>query len=168
MNPRIILIGGVPGTGKTTLAKAISTNLNITLLNKDNLEATLVEKGISSIDNLNGIGYALMERITLSELTLGRSVILDCVASRQRVDEHWEPLKNKDIKYIECICSNSTLHRTRLESRERNMRGWYELTWDDVKKIAKSYEPCFTKRLVIDSTKQLKKNLEKALEYVSS
>ena len=99
MNPRIIIIGGIPGTGKTTLAKKISTNLKDTFLNKDILEATLVEKGIISIENQNGIGYALMERIALSELELDRSVILDCVAPLQRVEEYWQSFKTKELRH---------------------------------------------------------------------
>ena len=109
-----------------------------------------------------------MERIALSELKFRRSVILDCVASYQRVNEHWASFKTKDIRYIECVCSNHELHKNRLESRERNIPSWYELSWSDIENILKSYEPCFEEKLSIDSVKPLNENIEKALEYVSN
>jgi len=168
VSPRIILVGGIPGTGKTTVAKEISTYLKIPFFNKDLLESALIEKGVCSIKELNGVGYALMERIALSELAFGRSVILDCVASSKRVNEHWSSFKTKDIRYIECVCSDQALHKARLETRKRNIPGWYELTWNDIENITKSYEPCFAARLNLDSKNPLKGNIEKVLEYVSS
>ena len=168
MSPRIILIGGIPATGKTTLAKEISINLGVPFFNKDMLESTLIGKNICSINELNGIGYTLMERIALSELELGRSVILDCIAPLKRVDKYWNSFKTQDIRYIECICSDQKIHRTRLESRKRHIPDWYELTWNDVKNITKSYEPCFETKLNLDSVNPFKDNLEKAIRYVSS
>ena len=168
MTPRIIIVGGIPGTGKTTLATEISRRLGIAYFNKDLLESTLISNDICSIKELNGVGYALMERIALSELKLGHSVILDCVASYTRVNEHWTSFKAKDIRYIECICSDQKLHKTRLESRERNIPNWYELTWGDIETIIKSYEPCFEARLNVDSIKPLKENIKSVIKYVSS
>ena len=168
MNPRIILIGGIPGTGKTTLCKEISSRLKIPYFNKDLLESALIEKEVCSLEGLNGVGYVLMERIAISELKFGRSVILDCVASSKRVHEHWGSFKDKNVKYIECVCSDHELHKTRLESRVRNIPSWYELTWNNVENIRKSYEPCFKEKLCIDSIKPIEQNIEQALEYVSS
>jgi adenylate kinase family enzyme len=37
----IIVIGGIPGTGKSTLANGLSMNLNIPVFSKDELEATI-------------------------------------------------------------------------------------------------------------------------------
>lgn len=168
MTPRIVLIGGIPGTGKTTLSKEISNCLGIPYFNKDLLESALIEKNSCSPQELNGVGYVLMERIALSELKFGRSVILDCVASSKRVHEHWTSFKTKDIRYIECVCSDRELHKSRLESRERNIPSWYELTWSDIENILIGYEPCFEERLCIDSIKPLKENIKKVLKYVSN
>ena len=62
MAPRIIVIGGVPGAGKSTLASALSRKLNIPVFNKDLLESVIVQNGLVSVSELNGVGYELMEK----------------------------------------------------------------------------------------------------------
>ena len=168
MSPQIIIIGGVPGAGKSTLASALSRKLNIPVFNKDLLESVIVQNGLVPVSELNGVGYELMEKLALTEVEMGRSLILDCVASLGRVKKYWNSFDVDLVKYIECVCTDEALHKLRLESRVRNIKGWYELTWADVVSIKENYEPCFTARLKIDSVNDFDQNLIKAFEYVSS
>jgi len=135
MDSRVIIVGGIPGTGKTTIAEALSSELGVTLLSKDILEAAIVRTGIATRDTLKGVGYELLSAMAINELSLGRSVILDCVAPLSRVNEFWADLLSEEIRYIECICSNNQLHESRISSRVRSISGWYELTWNDISNI---------------------------------
>jgi adenylate kinase family enzyme len=166
MNPSIIIIGGVPGTGKTTLAELLSKEIEATCFSKDKLEAAILRRGIANKDSLNGVGYELLSEIAKTELDHNRSVILDSVASSQRVLEFWPHIITQKIYYIECICSDEELHKERVEGRSRNITGWYEITWNDILKIKKSYQPFSENRLIIDSANDLSKNVAKAINYV--
>lgn len=135
MSPSIIVVCGIPATGKSTLASALSKELDLLFLSKDKLEATLVKNNAVVVSQLNGIGYALLEEIALSEVSAGRSVIIDCIAPMKRAKKYWASFEEQTVKYIECICSDKDLHKNRLESRIRNIQGWYELTWADVLNI---------------------------------
>jgi predicted kinase len=166
MKPKIIIVGGVPGTGKTTLAELLSKEVEATCFSKDKLEAAILRRGLASKDSLNGVGYELLSEIAQTELDHNRSVILDSVASSQRVIEFWPHIIAQSIYYIECICSSEELHKERVESRSRNIAGWYEMTWNDILKIKKSYLPFSENRLVLDSVNDLSQNVEKAINYV--
>lgn len=166
MEPKIIIVGGIPGTGKTTLAELLSKRIEVSCFSKDKLEAVILRRGVASKDSLNGVGYALLAEIAQIEIAHGRSVILDCIAPAHRVIEFWQKIVNKNMVYIECICSDKAIHKQRIEDRTRQISGWYELTWSDVLKISESYSSFSENRIVIDSTNDLESNLQKVLNYM--
>jgi hypothetical protein len=92
---------------------------------------------------------------TLAErqLLLGQSIILDSVASRQSIRDTWLQLAEQygaDCRVIECICSDGSLHRSRLKGRKRNIPGWHELEWSEVERVKQYYIPWEGERLVLD------------------
>ena len=167
MSP-IIIIGGVPGTGKTTLANELSRILNIPAFSKDELEAAIARKGLSSNKEMKGVGYEIMSTLAKRQLKNDSSAIFDFIASGKRTAELWPDLNRIKYKFIECVCSNQETHKKRINSRVRNIEGWYELKWEDVLEIEKIYEPLRHDGLVIDSINDLAENTAKALKYVSS
>lgn len=58
---KIILICGLLGSGKSTLAHELATILKLPLFSKDKLEASVVESGLATVENLNGVGYFLLK-----------------------------------------------------------------------------------------------------------
>ena len=86
---------------------------------------------------------------------------------RQRVEQFWQELLNRNLCYIECVCPDSALHRQRLETRQRDIPGWYEPGWTDVMKISETYKPCLENRLVLDARDNLNDNCSRALAHVS-
>ena len=168
MEPRIIIVGGLPGTGKTTISKRFSESIGAPVYTKDELEAVIVKGGLSNFENLRGVGYELLKTISLNNLNQGISSILDCIFPEHRVTAYWQQIISKPIKYIECICPDETLHRTRLEARRRGIDGWYELTWEQVQEIKKQYQPFQESRLILNLADDLNENTKKALKYTNA
>jgi predicted kinase len=167
VNPTMIVIGGVPGTGKSTLANALSKDMNIPVFSKDELEAAVVRKGLGSSKNMHGVGYEILASLATKQIENGNNCIFDFIASRNRVEELWPQLLEYDIKYIECVCTMEDVHKDRIQSRNRNIKGWYELTWEEVLNIKSNYQSLKPERLVLDSICNVDSNIKLAKEYVS-
>jgi predicted kinase len=135
------------------------------------LEATLLRSELRPAwedKSLSWAGYELMTTLAERQFVLDQSVILDSVASTQTIRSIWFQLAkqyNADWRVIECVCSDETLHRSRLNMRRRNIPSWHELEWSDVEKV-KHYYPAWQKeRLILDMVNPFETNLFKARAY---
>lgn len=85
---RLILVGGGPGTGKTTLARSLAERIGAEVVSTDDVRADMVrrgeltgspgtlDEGLYSTANVDAVYDAVLRRAHLS-LCEGRSVILD-------------------------------------------------------------------------------------------
>jgi predicted kinase len=164
---KIIVIGGMPCAGKTTLSKEVSKELKLPVVSKDEIEAAVARKGLASSKEMNGVGYEVMRSLAKGFIESGCAAIFDFTAAKSRVEQCWPELFELNIKYIECVCSNEKVHKERAESRFRDIEGWYELSWSEILEIQSNYEPLRPERLVLDSANELRTNVKDAIEYIS-
>jgi predicted kinase len=168
---KLIIFSGLPGTGKSTLAEAVGKALEIPVFAKDWLEAALLRSGLKPTSADKSLGYAGYELLTVlakRQLMLGQSVILDSVAASRTIRDTWLSLTeqyNADYRVIECICSNESLHRSRLKQRQRNIPGWHELEWSEVERVKQYYFLWEEERLTLDMTNSFNENFLKAKTY---
>jgi predicted kinase len=166
---QLIIFSGLPGTGKSYLAETAASTLKIPVFAKDWLEATLLNAGLSQTDRLGYAGYELLTTLAQRQLQFGQSVILDSVASFERIRAQWRNLAQAygaDWRVIECVCSDTAVHRARLNGRQRHIPGWHELTWADVGRVRGYYEPWAEERLVVDGVRPFPNNLQAVLTYL--
>lgn len=171
-NPALIIFTGLPGAGKSSIAQALSKELNFAVFSKDRLEATLVRSGLAEIGNqkLGYSGYELLTELAEASLQAGVSVGLDSVCGRSSIRKIWSELASScgaSFIIIECICSDENLHRKRLENRVRGIDGWHELDWAEVERVRSYYEAWEQERLVLDSIQPLDKLLHNARQYLN-
>jgi predicted kinase len=168
---RLIVFSGLPGTGKSTLAEAIGRDLGVPVFAKDWLEATLVRSGLKPTSEEKSLGFAGYELLTIlaeRQLMLSQSVILDSVAASPTIRRTWRDLAEKygaDCRVVECICSDETLHRSRLNGRKRNIPGWHELEWSEVERVKQYYSAWDSERLILDMAESFDENFTKAKIY---
>ncbi len=166
----LIVISGLPGTGKTLVAEQSARIARAALVSKDVLEAALWRGGVRREANSGWIAYELLGAIADLQLAAGLSVVLDSVATNERIRAEWRALAGRHghaFLVVECVCTDAATHRSRIEGRQRGIPGWYELTWSDVEEVASRYEPWTADRLVLDAVRPLDENVAALREYLA-
>lgn len=169
-NRTLIALSGLPGTGKSTVARILQSRLQIPVFAKDELEAVLVRSELASVSHpqLGTCGYEILTRCAESVLTAGGSVVLDSVCSFESIRNSWRSLAEihgADFRVIECVCSAPEIHRQRLASRRRGIPGWPEISWEDVVKVKSYYQEMRGERLVVDSAEPIATVEQKVLAH---
>ena len=118
--------------------------------------------------SLGFTGYELLTELAKRQLSLKQSVILDSVATTESIRVLWQDLANQyggEWRVIECICSDESLHRKRLEGRQRDIPGWHELQWSEVDGVKSYYASWSEPRLVLDAVNSFEMNFLSAVQY---
>jgi len=166
----LVVVGGLPGTGKSTLADALAASRGCPVFNKDRLEASLWRDGITAEQGSWDAAEHLLTTLAGEQLRRDQSAILDTVARRPDSRAAWRAIAEEfDARFrlIECVCRDRDLHRRRLEGRVRGIPGWYEVSWDQVERSRARGEPWVEEHLVLDAVEPFAANLAAARSYLA-
>jgi predicted kinase len=160
----LVVMAGLPGVGKSSIAQGLAGELGICKLELDRIEAPLLSQ--ISGDTLGWGGYEILTALAEDHLALGHSVILDCVTWVRSLRTRWQDLAEAHgaaFRPIEVICSDEALHRVRLH--QRVSRDLAEPPWVRVEEARRSYETWDTPRLVLDTVQPLNELVRAAAGY---
>jgi predicted kinase len=147
---RLIVFSGLPGVGKTTIARAAAARLGAVYLRIDSIEQVLRNAGFG----VEGEGYEVAYRLAADNLALGRIVIADCVNPWPLTRDQWRLVAERQgavLVDVEVTCSDVGEHRRRVESRVPDIPGQQVPTWSDVR--ARDYVPWHAERVMIDTSR---------------
>ena len=146
----LYILAGLPGTGKTTLARRLARRTGAAHLRIDTIEQAL--RDACSID-VQGEGYELARRIASDILQAGVSVVADSCNPIERTRREWERVAHEaEAKYvnIEVVCSDTQAHRERIETRATTVPGLRLPTWQEVED--REYHEWTVERIVLDTS----------------
>jgi predicted kinase len=171
----LIAMAGLPGTGKSTLARQLADACAGIVLDKDSIRAALfpiaqIEYSTRQDDFCMSIMFQVATYMLRNDPS--QHVILDGRTFSRNyqvaaLDQLAEELKTS-LKIIECICSDETAHR-RLE--DKIMMGTKHLAanrdYDLYLTIKARFEPIREPKLVVNTDDDLAQCLASCLAYVS-
>lgn len=146
MKPVVLIITGLPGTGKSTLAGALAAELGLTHLNTDVIRDELGLRGRYDPRTKKAI-YDEMRRRAARELTGGQSVVIEGTFYLESLRDSFQQMATGaggHIRWIELRAEEATVRR-----RVKADRAYSEADFDVYKKIKAIYEPLNRPHLVL-------------------
>ncbi|MGH6939479.1 AAA family ATPase [Hypericibacter sp.] len=147
----LIVLGGLPGTGKTTIAREVAGRCRATYLRIDSIEQAVRSAEVLAGD-IGSAGYLTAYALAGTNLELGQIVVADCVNPLGVTRAAWRTVAAdaaSPLIEIEVVCSDAREHRRRVESRTVDVPGLILPSWASIQ--AHDYEPWMGSRLVIDT-----------------
>lgn len=137
---RLIVFAGLPGVGKTTIARELASRVHAAVIRVDAIEAAVVRHGLDS-HPVGPIGYAIAHEIAAGCLQVGTSVVVDAVNPVAVARSGWSALAagtGAALTFVEVQLGSADEHRRRVSSRVSDVDGLVVPTWDEV--LASGYE----------------------------
>jgi predicted kinase len=148
----LIIFGGLPATGKTTLARGLARDLGAVYLRIDTIEVAIAQTEDVSIGEAGyRVGYAVAEE----NLRLGLTVVADSVNPLRMTRDAWRnAARRAGVAFVDVlvVCSDPVEHRRRVEKRKADNAASDGLTWHDV--ATREFEPWDGEHILIDTAGQ--------------
>ena len=154
LSPVLIIFGGLPGTGKTAIARELAWQLRAVYLRIDSIEQEMRNSGFVS-EPINDAGYRVAHALAEDNLRLGQIVIADSVNPIQVSRDAWLSVAHRaqaKAVEVEVICSDARQHRHRVDSRVSDIRGLNLPSWQEV--LDRQYDLWNRPLIVIDTARR--------------
>jgi predicted kinase len=115
----LVVVGGLPATGKSTIARIVAEQTKTPYLRVDRIEQAIVVWS-SMTHPLGPAGYAVAYELAREQLQLGLDIIVECVNPISLTRDSWVRTAveaGAAILEIEVVCSDESEHRHRVETR---------------------------------------------------
>jgi len=147
----LVVLGGLPGTGKTTVARVLARRLRAVHVRIDSIEAALVEAGLTG--EIGPLGYAAAYAVARDQLGLGWSVVADSVNPIESTRAAWLEVgahAGAHVVEVELTCADRVEHRHRVADRVSDIASLALPAWADV--VARECHP-WTPDLSLDTSR---------------
>jgi predicted kinase len=145
----LIAFSGLPGSGKTTISRLLARRLGAVHLRIDTIEPPIQAAYGHDIAD---VGYRVAYGVAADNLTLGRTVVVDCVNDVNIARDAWREMALRTkvaLAEFEVRCSDAREHRRRVETRIADVPGLILPSWEEI--VARRQDAWLREHIVIDT-----------------
>lgn len=150
----LIVIGGLPGTGKTTLARLLAARIGAVHVRVDTIEQAIVRSGLAR-HPVGPAGYVVGYALAEEHLRQGLTVIAESVNPLAVTRDAWCEAADRAgalVREVELVCTDPSEHRHRVTARSVDIPDLPLPDWQQV--LDRDYEPWNRDHIVLDTARQ--------------
>ncbi len=158
---------GYPGTGKSTIARAIAAALHAPLIDRDILRQKAVDI-FGDHPQIGRFSYEMMFALTKEQLSLGLSVVVDTPLTYRTTYEQSKELArafHTPMLVVHCQCPPE-VQKYRLEGRKGKVSEFQITSWEEWLRWKPRFEDFDDGGCVIDTSNPLDDSLAKVMHMI--
>jgi predicted kinase len=177
VGPYVIVVTGLPGTGKSTVAGWTADHLGAPVLAHDWAMSALrpypsLQDALDRMDppGHGRVGWSILGALAQSQLRRGGSVILDGVARAPEI-EHCRKVARAEHAQLAVVlteCADTAVHRSRIEGRRRSIPNWYELEWAQVERSRAGWVPPRPVEVSLETGDPMEQSKQRLIEFLDT
>ena len=147
----LIVMSGLPGTGKSTVSRELARQLGGCLVRIDTIEQA-IGRARDDEQPVGAAGYVVAYAVAEDQLRLGLTVVADSVNPVAATREAWRDVARRTgscVVDVEVVCSDAREHRNRVDTRSSDIADLRLPTWDEV--LRGNYERWDREHVVVDT-----------------
>ena len=155
---------GYPGTGKSTIARAIAIALHAPLIDRDILRQRAVDT-FGEDQAVGRFAYELMFALAREQLSLGLSVVIDSPLTYRTTYEQAQDIANQfdaSMLVVHCKCPPE-VQKCRLEGRKGQVSEFQITSWEEWEQWKPRFEEFEDHGCIIDTSNPLDDSLAKVM-----
>lgn len=149
----LIILSGLPATGKTTIGRVAAAEIGAVHLRVDTIEQAIVRSGLAERP-LGPAGYTIAYTLAEDVLGQGLDVVAESVNPLPVTRSAWRAVAERAgsaFVEAEVVCSDPVEHRRRVATRGSDITDLVKPVWREVRD--REYEPWQGDRLVLDTAR---------------
>ncbi|WJL94891.1 AAA family ATPase [Microbacterium sp. ET2] len=154
----LVVISGLPGTGKSAVAEKVALTLGAVHLSIDSVEDALLASGLEKGWTTGVAAYEAVRAAAEQNLRLGRAVVVDAVNDSEAARDTWRRASaatGTPLHFFVLNLADTAEHQRRLEGRERGLAHVGEPSWRDIRSRAEAFEPWRGPHVRIDASESV-------------
>jgi predicted kinase len=166
----LIVLSGLPGTGKSAVADKLARDLRLPVLSVDPVESAILRAGLGPSFETGLAAYLVAETLADQYLAAGLDPVIDAVNSVEQGRDLWRALARRHgtpLRIIECVVSDPAVHAARLVSRERGL-ALGEPTGEDVERRRAEWTEWPEAHLTVDAINGIEPNVAAVRLYIAA